>query len=65
MPDLTNVFQELWDHMPRDTRERILRVWAEIDESAEDKLPAAVQLFAANVDGGGISRRSSRAPGSS
>ena len=61
MPDLANVFQELWDHMPRDT----LRVWAEIDESAEDKLPAAVQLFAANVNGGGISRRSSRAPGSS
>jgi hypothetical protein len=39
MRHLANVFQELWNRMPNETQERILRVWAEIDESAKDKSP--------------------------
>jgi len=36
---LDNVFQELLNRMPMETQERILRVWAEIDESAGDEFP--------------------------
>jgi hypothetical protein len=55
MLHLANVFQELWNRMPSETQERILRVWADIDESAEDKFPETLcSNSPRKQDGGGI-----------
>jgi hypothetical protein len=41
--------------MPSETQERVLRVWAGIDESAEDKFPETLcSNSPRKQDGGGI-----------